>query len=243
MNDLDPRTKIIIVMALSTLAVVIKRPEVLLLIWIFTVVLLKMFGVSLLGTFKRLRRFIALFASLVLVQSIFSPAGNSLLTVYGVRIITTGGILTGLSVIFRMFIIISSALILSTSSSTEIIYGLISWKMPYELAFMVLLAIRFLPILMEEIVDSVIAIQLAGVDLKRIPLKRRISLYTYIFMPVVTATLMRARQISIAMESRAFGAYPFRTYYRRLIMKPKDWMTVVMTLAAALSVMIWYCTL
>jgi len=240
LKNLDPRAKIIIVMALSTLAVVIKRPEVLCAIWIFTLMLLPAFSISVTGSFKRLRRFITLFASLVLIQSIFSPAGNSLLTIGGIRIITTGGILTGLSVIFRMFIIISSALILSTSSSAEMVCGLVSWKMPYELAFMVLLAIRFLPILMEEMGDSVTAIQLSGADLKRTPLRHKISLYTYIFMPVVTVTLMRARQISIAMESRAFRAYPARTYYRRLIMKPKDWMAVIITLAAGTFVIIWY---
>jgi energy-coupling factor transport system permease protein len=105
---------------------------------------------------------------------------------------------------------------------------------------MVLLAIKFLPILMEEITDSVTAIQLSGADLRRIPLKKKISLYTYIFMPVVTVTLMRARQISIAMESRAFRAYPARTYYHQLVMKPIDWLAIFLTLCTGASVIIWY---
>ncbi|HHW01272.1 MAG TPA: energy-coupling factor transporter transmembrane protein EcfT [Thermoanaerobacterales bacterium] len=239
MKDLDPRTKIIIVAVLSTLAVVEKRPEVLFIIWMATLALLSAFSISVAGSFKKLRRFITLFASLVLIQSMFSPAGSPIVTLGGVGIITTGGVLTGLSVILRMFIIISSALILSTSSSAEIVYGLVSWKMPYELAFMVFLAVRFLPVLMEEMGDSITAIQLSGADLKRIPMRHRISLYTYIFMPVVTATLLRARQISIAMESRAFGAYPSRTFHRKLIMKPKDWMVAIITLAAGAFVIIW----
>lgn len=240
MKNLDPRAKLIIVIILSTLAVMIKRPEVLFIIWVLTLVILEAFSVPVIGAFKKLRRFLTLFISLVFIQSVFSRGGNALFTFYGASLITTGGINTGLSVIFRMFIIISSALILSTASATDMVYSLVSWRMPYELAFMVLLAIKFLPILMEEITDSVTAIQLSGADLRRIPLKKRISLYTYIFMPVVTVTLMRARQISIAMESRAFRAYPARTYYHQLVMKPVDWLAIFLTLCTGACVIIWY---
>lgn len=237
MKTLDPRTKLIMVMTLSTLAVVIKRPGLLFVIWIITLILLQAFSVSIIGAFKRLRHFISLFMGIVFIQSVFSPGGNTLLELFGVRIITSGGILTGLSVILRMFIIISSALILSTTSPAELIAGLASWKIPYEIVFMVFLGIKFLPILTEEITDSVIAIQLAGADLKHTPLRRKLSLYTYIFMPVVMSTLLRARQISIAMESRAFRAYPVRTFYRKLTMKPRDWAIIFATLASGVVVL------
>jgi energy-coupling factor transport system permease protein len=102
-------------------------------------------------------------------------------------------------------------------------------KLPYEIAFMVLLAIKFLPLFKEEFVDSIIAVQLAGADLVRIPLKKKLSLYTYILMPAVTKALNRARYISLSMESRGFRIYPTRTSYCKLLMNKKDYAAIVAT--------------
>ena len=61
----------------------------------------------------------------------------------------------------------------------DLIYGLIAMRLPYELAFMVLLAIKFLPLFKEEFTDSIIAVQLAGTDLIKIPLGKLCHIITY----------------------------------------------------------------
>jgi energy-coupling factor transport system permease protein len=46
---------------------------------------------------------------------------------------------------------------------------LCSGRIPYEIAFMVSVAIRFLPLLTDEIKNVVTAVQLRGIELDKIP--------------------------------------------------------------------------
>ena len=52
----------------------------------------------------------------------------------------------------------------------------------------------------------------------------------YIFMPVVAGAVLRAKKVAIAMEARAFRAYPNRTYINDLIITLKDYLLIIMFL-------------
>ncbi|HOM43571.1 MAG TPA: energy-coupling factor transporter transmembrane component T, partial [Bacillota bacterium] len=79
---------------------------------------------------------------------------------------------------------------------------------------------------------SIIAVQLAGADLARIPLKQKLSLYSYVLTPSVIKALNRARFISLSMESRGFRIYPDRTSYCKLSMSKMDYATIIAASAA-----------
>lgn len=223
----DPRTRIITVLLISSAAVIIKDPAPLFLVLLLTLLLCKVFSISLLGAVKKLRKLWYFFIILALIQSVFTSGGEALIKIGSLRLLTSAGLETGVSIIVRLSIIICSALIIAGTSIMEIVYGLIALKLPYEIAFMVLLAIKFLPLFKEEFEDSIIAVQLAGADPVRIPVKKKLSLYTYILMPAVTKALHRARFISLSMESRSFRAYPTRTSYQRLQMNRADYVTLL----------------
>lgn len=155
-----------------------------------------------------------------------------MITAGGLRILTTKGLETGISIIIRMSSIILSALIIASAPAMDVVYGLIAMKLPYEIAFMVLLSIKFLPLFREEFADSIIAVQLAGADLARIPLKQKLSLYSYVLTPSVIKALNRARFISLSMESRGFRIYPDRTSYCKLSMSKMDYVTIIAASAA-----------
>ena len=126
-------------------------------------------SISLKKATMRLKRLWYVFIVLALVQSIFTYGGEPLLALGGIEILTTKGLETGISIILRMSIIIYSALIILITSPMDMVYGLAAMKMPQEIGFMVLLAIKFLPLIKEEFIDSIIAVQLAGADLKEYP--------------------------------------------------------------------------
>src|SRR5690606_22844110 len=112
--------------------------------------------------------------------------------------------LRAIEFILRLSVIISSSAIITTSSSREIVQGLIQFHIPYEIAFMVSVSIRFLPVFRDEIMDMIIAIQLRGIDLKRVRFNEKLRIYRYIFVPVVINSLLKAKQLSAAMEMRGF---------------------------------------
>lgn len=228
----DPRTKIILVVVISTLSVVITDPLWLFGLFALSLALLCLSGMRLLEVFSRLRRFLFLFAALLVIQSIFTSTGEPLITIGEITLVTTGGVLRGTAVVLRMLTVISSALLLLSSQPMDLVLGLIRLRVPYEIAYMVLLAIRFLPVLGEEVKDALTAIQLRGVNINKIPLGRKVRVYTYIFMPVVVSALMKARQTAMVMEARAFRAYPRRTYLDELILKPADYAVMTAALLA-----------
>lgn len=221
--NLDPRTKLIIVFSLSTLAVFIVDAVLLTIILVISIIVSNFFKEDW-SFLNRARKFIILLVGIVFLQSIFSPSGQTLLSVGNLSILTTGGLLKGIRVILRMLIIIISATIMSNSSPREIIQGLIQWKIPYEIAFMVSLAIRFIPILGQEAKDAFTAIQLRGIEIDKLSLTKRFKVYSYMFMPVLSGVIHRARELSTSLEARAFRAYPERTSYIRLELNKVDYL-------------------
>lgn len=129
--------------------------------------------------------------------------------------------------------IMTSGVIMSTSNYRDTIQALVQWKVPYKIAFMTSLSLRFIPIFMEEFQDSMVALQLKGVDFKKIPFGRKMQIYIYLITPIIMSSLKHAEEIAIAMEARAFGAYGRRVEYLVLTLKAHDF--VVMMASVLLS--------
>lgn len=237
---LDPRAKLVIVLVISTLSIIIDDVYFMLGLLILTAILLNLFQVDLLSLYSKLQRFIPLFFALILLQSIFSPSGAPVVTAGRLPLITIGGMFKGILIVLRMFAIIAGAMILTTSTYSQIIMGLVKLKIPYEIAFMVLLAIRFLPTLTEEFSDALTAIQLRGVRVDKTPFGRKLKIYTYILMPVVAGAILRAKKVATVMETRAFRAYPKRTYVEDICITGKDYAAIFTALLLGVTYYVFY---
>ena len=172
--NIDPRTKLVIVLCLSTLAIFVKDILFLSEVLLITIIISLSFRVNMLKALRGIKRLLYVLLAIATIQSIFSSGGQILIGTGKLTVLTTVGLQKGLEFIIRIMIIILSATIIATSSSREIIQGLVQWRLPYEIAFMVSIGIKFLPALKEEIKDSMIAIQLRGVEIKKIPLRKRL---------------------------------------------------------------------
>lgn len=221
--SLDPRSKLVMVLVISSLAVWTRDLIILAFLFVLSAAACLLVGSSMAGVFKKWKYFLWLFLAMVIIQSLFSAEGEPLLAVDRYVLVSDAGLFMGGHTIIRFLIIMTSALVMLSSHSRAIIQGLVQWKVPYELAFMVSVAIRFLPLLQEEIMDMMTAIQLRGVNLKRIPLLRRLKTYAYLLMPMIASVLIKSRELSMAMELRAFRAYPTRTSYRTLTFAAPDY--------------------
>lgn len=232
-TELDPRSKLVIVFSLSTMAVFIQDVIFLGILLIISFFLSIKFSADS-GILKKIKKFIYLFIVIAILQSVFSPGGSTLIEFRNIKLLTAGGMIKGLRVILRMLIIILSATIMTGTSSREIVQGMVEWKIPYEIAFMVSLAIRFLPLLTEEARDVFTAIQLRGIDPDRLPFKKKFQLYSSLLLPILTGVIYKAREISTSLETRGFRAYPYRTSYLELKLKQKDYTVIVCSLVFTL---------
>ncbi len=227
------------VLILSTFALIYNDFMILLAILLTSILIGFLVGSDLKAIVIRLKKFIYLLLVIAIVQSLFTKAGNPIISIGKITLITDYGIKKSLEFIFRISIIIVSAGILTTSSSREFVQALIQMKIPYEIAFMVSIAIRFLPIFKEEMTDSIIAIQLRGIDLKGCKTRDKIKIYKYIFLPIVINSILKARELASAMEMRGFRAYSERTSFRKLKMERSDYIIISTSLALSIFILIF----
>jgi energy-coupling factor transport system permease protein len=225
-KSLDPRAKLVMVLVVSTLAVWSRDARILGFLLFLSLLACYWVGSDMGALFKKLKRFVWIFVAMAIIQSIFTSGGTPLVALGRLVLVSDVGLMRSIQIVLRFLIIVSSALVMTSSHAREIIQGLVQWRIPYELAFMVSVAIRFLPLLQEEVTDMMTAIQLRGVNLKQIPVPRRLKTYSYLLMPMIASVLMKSRDLSMAMEMRAFRAYPTRTSLRILTFVPLDYIAM-----------------
>ncbi|WKY43650.1 energy-coupling factor transporter transmembrane component T [Eubacteriaceae bacterium ES2] len=224
---LDPRTKVILVLCLTSMVLIVNNLYFVLGIGLIAITCALLMGIKLLALIKRYRRILILLVTISLIQSIFTPDTTIILELHGLSILTQKGIEMGIQTFVRMLVIMTSGVIMSTSNYRDTIQGLVQWKVPYKIAFMSALSLRFIPIFMEEFQESIIALQLKGVDLKKIPFGKKNRLYVYLITPIIMSSLKHAEEIAIAMEARAFGAYQQRVEYLVLTLKSYDYLVMI----------------
>ena len=91
-------------------------------------------------------------------------------------------------------------------NSRRVIAGLTQIGVPYMFAFMMMTALRFIPEFGAVFADALVSIQLRGVELKKVPLGRKLRLYGYLLLPVTADAVVKSQDLAIAMEARGFGA-------------------------------------
>ena len=222
----DPRAKLILAASYSFVAVILSDLRLLavsVLLGFTTAILM---GSDIAFMCRRFRKLVAAIIGIAIVQSFFIAEGAPLVSLFGFTVVTDYGILQSAMFVLRMMAIAASGAILATDTGRRLIQGLIQLKCPYEIAFMVYVALRFFPILGEEIRDLLIAVQLRGLNLKEVRTGKKLKVYRYILTPVVAGSMLRAKELSASMEMRAFRAYPHRTSFVKLCMCKWDYVLI-----------------
>lgn len=226
MKKLDPRSRIVVVAVLSTLSLIFTQPQHLLLIFLTMLLTLIGLEISLILIFKRLKKLFYFLSLLLVIQALFYSGETYLLEFNSVKILSLEGFFFGIGVIIRLLIILCSALIIADLKPSNLIQGFTRLGLPYELSYMIALGLRFLPQIRDEAQDVLRAIQLRGIDLKALSLRGKITIYSYIFFPLISISILRAREIAVAMESRAFRSHPQRSFLHPLKLETVDYLII-----------------
>lgn len=238
-SNLDPRTKIIFVFFFTAVAIFWGNMVILNITLLLGVFFSIYCGVKLIPLFKKMSRFLRFFIVLIIIQSVFTSQGNSIIQVYQVTVLTDVGIVRGLQYLYRMLIVILSGAIISSSGLKDNLLGLVQLGIPYDFGFMSAIGIRFLPIFMEDIRNTQMALSLRGVDLESLKLRERIQMVTTLFLPTVVGALQRAKELSMSAEARGYKIQSKRTYYRRLTFSIQDYGTILVTVIMFVSLVLW----
>ena len=225
----DPRCAFASAAYLSLYAIFVQR------LWLVSTLLFLAFvtavlwGVSFRDVFGKLKRLWQIIIIVALLNSLFSPSGEIWIQIGSVALLTSGGVIRGFVVLFRLSILILGGSLFTKYGVRELIQGMVRLKLPYEIAYMISIGIRFIPLMSGELRDSLTALALRGVIMEELTLRQRIKVYTYLMMPMVAGSLHNARALSMSMEMRGFGAYPDRTGYFELTMVRRDYYVLAIT--------------
>lgn len=228
---LDPRTKLLLIATLTTLAVFALDVFYLMAVLLTTIIVNILLKADILSAIKRLKTIISLIIFIAIVQSLTVKEGASLIKIANFNLITTGGLLNGAEFALRMGIIIFASVIASTEKGRGMIDALIKLKIPYEIAFMVSVTIRFIPVFRNEFAARLTALKLRGIDIKKLKFNKKLKAYSYLLAPAVTGSMLKSRTLAAAMESRGFRAYKKRTMLSALRLKYIDYAVIIITIA------------
>jgi len=239
---LDPRTKLFFLITLIIVDLFFLDPRYLFVVFLSTVPFWIIARVKLRPLLPQLTG-IALFL-FSLMFFVFSFSGSIAMSGHAIK--EEGGILIeigplamtlsaariGAVQILRMAIpMVTSLLVFSTTDPVMFARGLTKLKIPYEISFMLLGALRLLPLVLEESANIADAQRIRGVN-TRGPVNR-IKATNLLLFPLFVNTLRKARALGLAVECKAFGARAWHSYLREVRFERRDYLMMAWTITFA----------
>ncbi|MGQ9695045.1 MAG: energy-coupling factor transporter transmembrane component T family protein [Thermodesulfobacteriota bacterium] len=239
LHRLDPRIKFFALLLLMSDIFLINSFLSLLLLIAFFFLALVLSHLPWSFVFRGSRPFLWLFLFVGGIH-IFSTPGPSL-PFFPVSFInpTWTGVSKGAIVASQLFLtILYSSLMTLTTSPLQMVHGLekiISplkrLRVPVEdFSMMMMLAIKFIPIMQQE-ADRIIKAQSArGVDFDSGGLKQRVQNMLPILTPLFNSVIKRADDLAVALMARGYVSGKKRTHLYELKMKKWDWGTLALVI-------------
>ncbi|MBQ8822735.1 MAG: energy-coupling factor transporter transmembrane protein EcfT [Lachnospiraceae bacterium] len=167
---------------------------------------------------------------ITVVFNLFLTPGEVLISFWKLKI-TKEGLWIAISMAIRlsMLIIGSSVMTLTTTPNNltdgmeKMMSPLKVFKVPvHEVAMMMSIALRFIPILLEE-TDKIMKAQIArGADFESGNLLKRAKALVPLLVPLFISAFRRANDLAMAMEARCYRGGEGRTKMKPLVYKRED---------------------
>lgn len=236
---LDPRVKLIGVLAIFFLSILFTDPRFLAPVFLGVLVLIVAGRVPMRRVALMLRSLAVLVVIALLLWPLIYQKGPVVATILGVGV-TEGGLLYGGGMAFRILdMVIAPIALFLTTTQPDFIAGLRRLGLPYKASFALATALRFLPTI-AGVGQSIVEAQRArGLDPSRGSPLRRMKSYGRILGPLMITSIRIAQQLVLAVEAKAFSIDRPRTFYRELRFDTLDYVALaVIGLVCAAAAMV-----
>lgn len=180
---------------------------------------------------KGLKPIMVLLLITMFFNLVFTP--GEVLWSFWILKITKEGIRLAIKMGIRLvFLIIGASIMTLTTTPNQLTDGLERLLRPlnkihvpvHEIAMMMSIALRFIPILMEE-TDKIMKAQIArGADFENGSLIQRAKAMVPLLVPLFIAAFRRANDLAMAMEARCYRGGEGRTKMKPLVYRKQDYM-------------------
>jgi energy-coupling factor transport system permease protein len=188
-HRLDPRVKLLISALMFVTTLLVRS------VYELAVVLAFMICVAALATvLKRVARtmaFTALFSAFILALNLVFTRNLETSLLYAVRFVA---------------IVVSTSLFFITTSPDELEQVMKTFRLPRDVVFAFVTAVRFIPVMMLDTIQIMDAQKSRGLELEKGNILRRVRNMIPVLIPLVVNSVVRSGELAEAMESRAYGA-------------------------------------
>lgn len=243
LHRLDARIKTVLTVLYIILVFTVKNFWGFLSLGLFTFSLILISKIPLKLFLKSLKPLfiIMLFTS---VLNLFLTGGEIIWT-FGFLKITKEGIRISLFMLLRIIFLVSgsSFLMFTTSPITlsgameSLLKPLSKIKVPtHEISMMISIALRFIPILIEETQKIMMAQKARGANLDEGGFIKRAKALIPVLVPLFISAFRRADELAVAMESRCYNGGEHRTKMKTQKLSKKDFIAVFVFIICAVFV-------
>ncbi|UNC90967.1 energy-coupling factor transporter transmembrane component T family protein [Candidatus Contubernalis alkaliaceticus] len=231
LHDLDPRMKIVLLFFYMVLIFFVKTFYGFFFIGIITLGMIKGSRLPVRFFLKSLRPILIIISFTLFLHAFFTKGGEVLLSI-GPLTVEADGLVTGLFMTLRLIIlVITTSLLTLTTSPIALTDGIEYLLSPlkkigvpaHEVAMMMTISLRFIPILILES-DKIMKAQLArGADFNRGSIVERARNMIPLMVPLFVSAFRRADELASAMEARCYRGGEGRTRLHNLQLSPRDY--------------------
>jgi len=227
LHRMDPRVKIAAVILLSLLAFVLTELLYLVGLLAFIFLLLLLARARLSKTVFALKFVLRLMLLIAILWPFFDRSGMPVLASLGPISITEPAIWRGATSAVRVGCLAAVWYILMfTTSQRDLVLALVRMGLRFDYGLTVAITLRFFPTFV-SIIDSITDAQKArGLEFERGNLAKRSRNYVAVLVPAIVSALRTSDSLSLALQSRAYGARTDRTYVRELHMRSTDYLAL-----------------
>jgi len=221
LKKLDPRIRVLLTIELFTLSA-LPNTFVKAAIPLAIVLILGLIG----NVFTKLLKAMLLAGIFsVLIGAIDFYVNNDLMRAIGISIRFLG-IVGSISIFFL------------TTSPDELGYVMKRFRVPRDLIFAFVTAMRFVPVLLLDITQIIDAQRSRGLEIQKGNLIRRVNKLFPLVVPMVSMVLERSNHLAEAMESRAYGSVKQVSAFKELRFRRVD--LIFLAISTPLMVLAFY---
>ncbi|MFV0466750.1 MAG: energy-coupling factor transporter transmembrane component T family protein [Lachnospiraceae bacterium] len=230
LHKLDPRVKLMATMIYIISLFVFRGIAGFLLVTGFLILSIKLSKVPLKFMLKGLKAIVILMA-VTAVFNLFLTPGTTVLVSFWVFRITMEGVKNAAFMLVRLtYLIIGTSIMTLTTTPNQLTDGLEKALMPltkikvpvHAIAMMMSIALRFIPILIEE-TDIIMKAQMArGADFESGNLIKKAKNMIPLLVPLFVSAFRRADELAMAMEARCYDGGEGRTKMKPLRYQTRD---------------------
>jgi len=247
--NLDPRTKLLVLMIVSLLSVAISDFFFLLMLFDFVILFTILSKADIMKIWKYVKHTIWLVIPVFLIQTIFSYVKDGPIVILpdtwgnigGFVLISTGSLFYAGSICLRILILaVSSSLFSLTTDSNDFLLALRKIGFPYEIAIVTGLIIYFLPMVITETTSVSNALETRGVSIRKGRFLSRLKTFKILITAILMNFIEKSKYQAMAMDSRGFNSKIKKTTLCDLKLKLNDYVVMIVIVAIFAGILYYF---